>query len=244
MKQGLFTIEENRPLTGRVSRLRLRGDVSAIERPGQFADLRLEGFFLRRPFSVCDWDEESFTVLYELSGRGTEWMRRLPCGTEVDVLTGLGNGFSLARGGEEPLLIGGGSGVSPLYALARELLRRGAHPTAILGFWSADEVFYADEFQALGVETIVTTVDGSHGVRGFVTAAMDRPHTGFYACGPTAMLQAVCHASDRPGQLSFDRRMGCGFGACMGCTVQTASGPRRVCKDGPVFDREEVLWED
>lgn len=244
MKQGLFTIEENRPLTGRVSRLRLRGDVSAIKRPGQFADLRLEGFFLRRPFSVCDRDEESFTVLYETAGRGTEQLRRLPCGTAMDALTGLGNGFTLSRGGARPLLIGGGSGVSPLYGLAKALLRQGAQPTAILGFADAAEVFYADEFEALGVETVVTTADGSRGVHGFVTAAMDREHTGFFACGPTAMLRAVCLASDRPGQLSFDRRMGCGFGACMGCTVQTASGPRRVCKDGPVFDREEVLWED
>ncbi len=244
MKQGFFTILENTPLTEKVSRLRLGGDVSAVERPGQFADLRLEGCFLRRPFSVCDQDEESFTVLYERVGRGTELLAALPVGQSLDVLTGLGNGFDPVRGGERPLLIGGGTGLSPLYGLAKTLLRRGAQPTALLGFNTANEVFYAEEFAALGVETLVCTADGSRGVPGFVTAAMDRDHTGFYACGPEAMLRAVCETSDRPGQLSFDRRMGCGFGACMGCTVLTVSGPRRICRDGPVLDREDVLWAD
>ena len=244
MKQGVFTILENRALTAKVCRLRLGGDVSAIERPGQFVDLRLDGLFLRRPFSVCDRDADSFTILYERVGRGTELLSALPAGQTLDILTGLGNGFDPEHGGNTPLLIGGGTGLSPLYGLAKALLRRGARPTALLGFNTAAEVFYPEEFAALGVETVVCTVDGSRGVPGFVTAAMNLPHTFFYACGPEAMLRAVCEKSDRPGQLSFDKRMGCGFGACMGCTVLTKRGPVRICKDGPVLDREDVLWAD
>ncbi len=244
MKQGLFVIRENEALTDRVKRLRLEGDVSGIERPGQFAELRLEKFFLRRPFSVCDRDSGSFTVLYEVTGKGTRALSAMKPGEELDVLTGLGNGFDPCVGGDSPLLVGGGTGISPLFALAKTLLRSGIRPTAILGFNTASEVFYEEAFRALGAETLVTTADGSRGIHGFVTAAMDRPHTGFYACGPEAMLRAVCARTAAPGQLSFDRRMGCGFGACMGCTLMTASGPKRVCRDGPVFNREEVLWED
>ena len=244
MKQGIFTVAENKPLTAKVSRLVLKGDVSAIERPGQFVQLRLDGLYLRRPFSVCDRDENSLTVLFETVGKGTERLRDIELGAKLDVLTGLGNGFDLDSCGDAPLLIGGGTGVSPLYWLAKELLGQGKHPTALLGFNTVSDVFYEDEFCALGLETVVTTADGSYGVQGFVTDAMDRPHTGFYTCGPEAMMKAVCLAADKPGQLSFDKRLGCGFGACMGCTVKTKNGLKRICKDGPVLDREEVLWED
>ena len=243
MKQGVFTVLENTPLTEKVSRLVLQGDVSAIERPGQFVQLQLPGLYLRRPFSVCDREGESFTLLFETVGQGTGQLRGLEPGASLDVLTGLGSGFDLSAGGDAPLLIGGGTGLSPLYGLAKALKRQGKRPAALLGFNTAADVFYEEEFRALGIETIVTTVDGSRGVKGFVTAAMDRAHTGFFTCGPEAMMKAVCEASDRPGQLSLDRRMGCGFGACMGCTVRTKNGLRRVCKDGPVFSSEEVLWE-
>lgn len=244
MKQGIFEISENTVLTGKVSLLRLIGDVSAIATPGQFVQVRISDLYLRRPFSVCDRDDNSFTVLYEIAGAGTEILRSMPAGSSLDVLTGLGNGFDLSRCGDAPLLIGGGTGLSPMYWLAKELLERGASPTALLGFNTATDVFYVDEFKALGIETIVTTADGSTGLKGFVTAAMDRPYSGFYACGPEEMLRAVCNTSSKPGQLSFDRRMGCGFGACMGCTVITRNGPKRICKEGPVLDREEVIWED
>ena len=244
MKQGIFIVAENRPLTGKVSRLVLKGDASAIERPGQFVQLRLDGLYLRRPFSVCDRTKDSFTVLFETAGKGTGQLRSVEPGTELDVLTGLGNGFDLDACGDAPLLIGGGTGVSPLYWLAKDLLRHGKRPTALLGFNTAEEVFYEDEFHALGMETIVTTVDGSRGMKGFVTDAMGREHTDFFTCGPEAMMRAVCEHSDKPGQLSFDKRMGCGFGACMGCTVKTKNGLKRICKDGPVLNREEVLWED
>ena len=243
MKQGIFTVAENKPLTDRVSRLVLRGDVSVIERPGQFVQLRLDELFLRRPFSVCDRDTDSFTVLFETVGKGTAKLRDIQPGAKLDVLTGLGNGFDLNACGDAPLLIGGGTGVSPLYWLAKALLKQGKRPTALLGFNTAGDVFYENEFRALGIETIVTIVDGSYGVKGFVTDAMDREYTGFYTCGPEAMMKAVCEHTDRPGQLSFDKRMGCGFGACMGCTVKTKNGLKRICKDGPVLSSEEVLWE-
>ena len=244
MKQAIFTLTENEALTARFSRLRLRGDCSCIEEPGQFVSLSLPGFFLRRPFSVCDWDGDGFSLIVEQVGKGTALLRGLRPGTELDVLSGLGKGFDLSRAGASPLLVGGGSGVSPLLGLARRLLERGAAPQVILGFNTREDLILLDEFFRLGLAPSVTTADGSFGLKGFVTAAMDRPHSFFYACGPEAMLRAVCERSPVSGQLSFDARMGCGFGACMGCTKMTRSGPRRVCKDGPVFDKEELLWDD
>ena len=244
MKQSVFTVSENSPLSRRFYRLRLRGDLSAVTAPGQFVNLSLEGFFLRRPLSVCDAEDGVLTLIYEPVGRGTEALRDLPAGTKLDLLTGLGNGFDLNRAGDAPLLVGGGSGVSPLYGLARALRRQGRPVTAILGFGSGDEVYYEEEFRALGAEVLLCTEDGSRGQRGFVTAAMDRPCSFFYACGPDAMLRAVSEKAACSGQLSFAERMGCGFGACMGCTHRTRDGHKRVCKDGPVFDREEILWDD
>ena len=244
MKQSILTIRENTALTDRFSLLRLKGDCSSIHTPGQFVELALPGFFLRRPFSVCDWETEGLSLVFEQVGRGTELLRALPAGTELDVLTGLGKGFDLSRAGERPLLIGGGSGVSPLLGLARRLLAHGAAPHVILGFATREDLILLDDFFRLGLAPTVTTEDGSFGIRGRVTDAMNLPHSFFYACGPLPMLRAVCEQSPACGQVSLDARMGCGFGACMGCTIQTASGPRRVCKDGPVFDKEELLWTD
>lgn len=244
MKQGLFEIIENTALTDKVMRMRLAGDTSAMERPGQFVDIRLESLFLRRPLSVCDWDDESFTILYERVGQGTERMAALSAGERLDVLTGLGNGYDISLAGGHPLLVGGGTGLSPLYGLAKALLKNGVRPVVILGFHTAAEVFYTGEFKTMGIEPVITTEDGSCGVRGFVTSAMDFPYTFFYACGTEAMLRAVCEKSRCPGQISLGKRMGCGFGACMGCTVLTKNGAKRICKDGPVLNSEEVLWED
>ena len=244
MKQSQFTLLENEELTGRFFLLRLRGDCSAIETPGQFVSLSLPGFFLRRPFSVCDWDEHSFSLIVEQAGKGTELLRALRPGTELDVLTGLGRGFDLTGAGDSPLLIGGGSGVSPLLGLAKRLLAQGCAPRVILGFPSREDLILLDEFFRMGLAPTVTTDDGSFGLRGRVTAAMDLPHSFFYACGPAPMLRAVCESSPVSGQVSLDARMGCGFGACMGCTIQTVHGPKRVCKDGPVFDKEAHTWED
>ncbi len=244
MKQGVFEIVENRPLTATVSRLRLRGDISAVTAPGQFVNVLLPGLFLRRPFSVCDAEGDCLSLLYECAGKGTERLRGMPVGTMLDVLTGLGNGFDLGPAGEAPLLIGGGTGISPLYGLAKALRAEGKTVRAILGFRSREAVFYEEEFRALGAEVTVCTEDGSSGLAGFVTEAMDCPYDYFYSCGPLAMLRSVCRKSDTEGQLSFDVRMGCGFGACMGCSMPSVSGQKRVCRDGPVFRKEEILWDD
>lgn len=243
MKQGLFSIRENVQLNARYARLVLEGDPSSITRPGQFANLSVPGCFLRRPFSVCDWDENSLTLVYEVVGKGTRTLRELAEGTELDVLTGLGNGFDLSRAGNAPLLVGGGSGASPLLGLARRLLAQGSQPHVILGFNTRAELMLLEEFCKLGLSPTVSTIDGSFGVKGFVTSAMTAEHSFFYTCGPEAMMHAVCKASPSDGQLSYDARMGCGFGACMGCTRQTVHGPMRVCRDGPVFDKEVILWE-
>ncbi len=243
MKQGLFTVTENTPLTASVARLRLRGDTSGITAPGQFVDLEIPTLFLRRPFSVCDWEAGSLTLLYETVGKGTALLRSLPLGTELDLLTGLGNGFDLSCAGSEPLLVGGGTGLSPLYGLAKRLLEAGCEPRVVLGFRSDSEMFALRSFHALGLYPSVTTEDGSFGIRGRVTEAMELPHSYLYACGPAGMLRAAAEKSPAGAQLSFDVRMGCGFGACMGCTMQTVNGPRRVCRDGPIFRKEEILWD-
>lgn len=243
MNQQLCTVLENKPLTGSVWRLRLSADTSAVTAPGQFVNLKLPGLYLRRPISICDWDETGLTLIYKVVGKGTEEMTGLTPGSAVDTLVGLGNGYDLSKAGDAPLLIGGGVGVPPLYGLAKALIARGKAVTVILGFNTKGEIFYEDEFRALGAPVHVATADGSYGVKGFVTDIMkDRAYTYFYTCGPGPMFRAIEACAVTSGQFSFEERMGCGFGACMGCSMETKSGPRRVCKDGPVFDREEVLW--
>ena len=243
MKKGEFVIRRNERLTETVFRLVLGGDTTALTAPGQFAELQLPEFFLRRPFSVCDWDEESMTILYKVVGNGTRQLSEYGIGKKIDALVGLGNGFDVSACAGRTLVIGGGIGAAPMFALAKRLLKSGKQPTAILGFNTADEIFYEDEFRALGVKTIVATADGSRGVHGFVTDALPDDFDMFCACGPMPMLRALAGAAKKPGYMSLEARMGCGFGACMGCTIQTAGGPRRVCKDGPVFRKEELLWE-
>ena len=245
MKQGFFTILENMPLTGSVYKMRLGGDASAVKAPGQFINIRLDGKFLRRPISVCDYSENEITILYKVLGQGTEYMTTLRPGDRLDILTGLGNGFDLSCAGEAPLLIGGGVGTPPMYRLCKDLLKAGKTVTVILGFNSREEIFYEDEFKALGAKVIVSTADGSYGVKGFVTDAMEgQDYTYYYCCGPEAMLKAVWRTGVSSGQLSFEERMGCGFGACMGCSCKTVTGYKRICKDGPVLRKEELLWAD
>ena len=245
MKQQIFTIIENKPLTDSVYRLRLGGNTSAITAPGQFVNIKLEGKFLRRPISVCDRSGSMLTLIYKIVGKGTEQLSTMKKGEQLDLLIGLGNGYDLTPSGERPLLIGGGVGVPPLFSLADELLQKGCKVSAILGFNTASEIFYADEFRMLGVETYITTVDGSAGIKGFVTDAMkDLDYSYFYTCGPEPMLKAVYRASKTDGQFSFEKRMGCGFGACMGCSCRTISGYKRICKEGPVLKKGEILWKD
>ena len=243
MKQSIFEIIENRPLTDSVMLMRLRGDTSDITAPGQFVNIKLSGHFLRRPISVCDCQGDILTIIYKVVGKGTEVMRDMKEG-ELDILTGLGNGYDMTVCGDSVLVIGGGVGVPPMYMLARLLREKGKRVTAILGFNTKVEIFYEEEFKALGCDTIVATADGSYGVKGFVTDAMkDLSYDYFYTCGPEPMLRAVYNATAVSGQFSFEERMGCGFGACMGCSCKTLYGNKRICKDGPVLVKEEIIWE-
>ena len=242
MKQVIFEIRSNEALTREVYRMVLTGDTSAITAPGQFVEIALPGKFLRRPISVCDWTENSLTLIYKVVGQGTEQMASLPALTKLDILTGLGNGYDLTRSGDNPVLVGGGVGVPPLYALCKALLSQGKKPSVVLGFNKESEIFLAKEFQALGVPTFIATADGSVGTKGFVTDVLNTlDYSFFYSCGPMPMFRAMEQVVKTSGQYSFEERMGCGFGACMGCSIQTKSGAKRVCKDGPVFIREEVF---
>ncbi len=244
MKQGFFTIKENTALTDTVYRMVLAGDTSAITSPGQFVNIKLDGMYLRRPISVCDCVDGELTIVYKVVGKGTEEMAKMPVGTQLDVLTGLGNGYDLTLAENAPLLIGGGVGVPPMYMLAKELRAVGKEVQVILGFNKKEEIFYEEEFKALGCEVFVTTVDGSYGTKGFVTDVMkDLSYTYFYTCGPEPMLKAIFGASKTEGQFSFEERMGCGFGACMGCSCKTVTGYKRICKEGPVLKKEEILWQ-
>ena len=243
MKPSLFEIIENRPLTKSVYLMRLSGDTSDITASGQFVNLKLDGFFLRRPISVCGSEDGILTLIYKVVGKGTEYMSTLKIGEKLDILTGLGNGYDLSVSGAKPLLVGGGVGVPPLYKLAKELIKEGKSVTVILGFNTKDEVFWEEEFTKIGAKTIVATVDGSYGVSGFVTDAMkDIDYTYFYSCGPEPMLKALYRASVTSGEMSFEERMGCGFGACMGCSCKTVTGNKRICKEGPVLKKEDIIW--
>ena len=244
MRQLLFEIKENKPLTKDIMEMVLAGDTSDITRPGQFVNIKLDGLYLRRPISVCDAEEGKLTLIYKVVGKGTEQMRDMTEGT-LDILSSLGNGYDTSLSGEKPLLIGGGVGVPPLYMLAKELCKEGKEVSVILGFNTKDEIFYEDEFKNLGCKVYVTTVDGSYGIKGFVTEAMKEiDYTHFFTCGPEPMLKAVWNSSKTSGQLSFEERMGCGFGACMGCSCKTLTGFKRICKDGPIMMKEEILWKD
>ena len=243
MKDSIFWVKENIRLAGDVFRMVVRGDTSAVTRPGQFVNIRLEGKFLRRPISVCDKDEDTLTLIYKVVGKGTEDMAQLAPGCELDILTGLGNGYDLSVSGKKPLLLGGGVGIPPLYWLCRELKADGRDVTVILGFNTVDEIFYEEEFKALGADVIVTTADGSYGKKGFVTDGMeDVDYSYFYTCGPMPMFRAINKVANTNGQFSFEERMGCGFGACMGCSCKVITGSKRICVDGPVLLREEIIW--
>ena len=237
MKQLTFEIKSNEQIAKNVYRMQLAGDTAGIL-SGQFVNIRVQGQFLRRPISVCNITDGILTLIYKVVGVGTEAMSHLPIGTQLDVLTILGNGYDLSNAGDAPLLVGGGVGVPPMYMLARQLREAGKKVRVILGFNTKDEVFYEEEFRALGCDVTVTTVDGSHGVKGFVTNALDGKQSYYYTCGPLPMIKALLQALGTNGEVSMEERMGCGFGACMGCTIQTTKGPKRVCKEGPVFPAE------
>ena len=242
MNTAIFEIITNKKIATNTYEMLLSGDTSHITAAGQFVNIKLDGFFLRRPISVCNLEGDRLTLIYKAVGEGTEAMARMEAGVKLDILCGLGNGYDLSLSGDAPLLIGGGAGVPPMFLLARRLVDMGKKPRAILGFGSADEVFYKEEFEKIGVPVTVTTVDGSEGVKGFVTDAMDSGYTYFYTCGPEPMLKAVYDKSETSGQFSFEERMGCGFGACMGCSCKTKYGNKRICREGPVLVKEEIIW--
>ncbi len=244
MKETILTIIENQQIAKDIYRMRLQGDTSAVTAPGQFINLMLDGYYLRRPISVNDLEGDVLTIIYKVLGEGTRDMTAYPVGKELNVLTGLGNGYALEKSGDRPLLVGGGVGIPPLYLLCRRLLAQGKKPQVVLGYNTKDEIFLADDFAALGVEVTVLTADGSCGVKGLVTdgIAAKNDYTYLYTCGPEPMLKAVYEVTKTSGQFSFEERMGCGFGACMGCTCKTKYGNKRICKDGPVLEKEEIVW--
>ena len=243
MKDSIFTVKSNRKIAKNTYEMVLVGDTSDITASGQFVNIKLDGFYLRRPISVCNVEGDELTIIYKVVGKGTDAMAKMSGGEKLLTLTGLGNGYDLAKSGDAPLLIGGGAGVPPMYLLCRKLVAEGKKCTVILGFGSSDEVFYEDEFKKLGADVVVTTVDGSYGIKGFVTDAMgDLGYTHFYTCGPEPMLKAIYDKSVTSGSFSFEDRMGCGFGACMGCSCKTKYGNKRICKDGPVLEKEEIIW--
>ena len=244
-KKNIYKIASNEPLTPAVYRMVLEGDTQYITRSGQFINIELEGKFLRRPISVADYDATSITIIYKVVGSGTEQMKGLKVGAELDILTGLGNGFDTDNASTKPLLVGGGVGVPPMYNLCKRLIAEGKQPRVIIGFNTASEVFYLEEFRALGVEVYCATADGTMGDKGFVTDVIRQRAVEFdylYTCGPLPMLKALYDATEVDGQYSFEERMGCGFGACMGCTCKTKYGNKRICKDGPILKREEIIW--
>ena len=244
MKQLKFKITENSALTENVYKMKLAGDTEGIS-CGQFVNILLDGFYLRRPISVCDCEQGALTIIYKVVGKGTEKMAELEAGCELDILTQLGNGYNTEKSGDKPLLVGGGVGVPPLYLLAKKLIKEGKEVTVILGFNTKSEIFYEQEFKDLGATVLVATADGSYGTKGFVTDAMDGvSYTYVYSCGPEPMLRALYNKCETSGQFSFEERMGCGFGACMGCSCKTITGYKRICKDGPVLEKEEILWEN
>ena len=243
-KRDIYTVLENKKIAKDVFLMVLEGDTQYITAPGQFINILVEGFYLRRPISICDWDDKTITIIYKVVGKGTEAMAEMLPGKKLDILTGLGNGFTAKEGSEKPLVIGGGVGAPPMYGVAKHLMEKGAKPTVILGFTSKDDVFYEEEFKALGCDVYVTTNDGSYGTKGFVTDVIKtlEGYDYFYTCGPLPMLKAVAMGTECSGQLSFEERMGCGFGGCMGCSCKTLTGNKRICTEGPVLLKEEIIW--
>lgn len=243
MEKVFLTVKDNKILTEGVYEMKLSGNISAVKNPGQFVNISIDGCYLRRPISVCDVDGDTVTLIYKVVGEGTERLSKYAAGEKIDTLVGLGNGYDLSLSGEKPLLIGGGAGVPPMYLLAKKLVEKGVKPTVILGFNTKSEIFYEKKFKALGATVYVTTADGSYGKKGFVTDIMkDLDYTYFYTCGPMPMFKAIEKIAKGSGEFSFEERMGCGFGACMGCSCKTKYGNKRICKDGPVLRREEIVW--
>lgn len=245
MKQTIFSIISNKCIAKDVYLIKLEGDTSAITAPGQFVNIKIDGLYLRRPISICDYSEKDLTLIYKVVGKGTDMISCMKKGETLDILTGLGNGYNIERSGDTPLLIGGGVGVPPLYNLCKKLVNTNKKVNVVLGFNSKEDVFFENEFKDLGSNVYVTTVDGSYGQKGFVTDVLPSiDYSYFYACGPEPMFRALSKTVKTKGEYSFEERMGCGFGACMGCSCKTLTGNKRICKEGPVMKSEEIIWEN
>ena len=243
MYQGIYKIKSNVKIAKDVFEMILEGDTSSIKASGQFINIKIDGLFLRRPISICDYDDKTITIIYKVVGEGTEIMSKMQNGDSLDVLCGLGNGYDTSKSGNMPVLIGGGVGVPPMYNLCKKLISQNKSVSVIIGFNTKEEVFYEEEFKKLGAKVYVTTADGSYGIKGFVTDALKNiDYSYFYTCGPEPMFKAIESVVTTSGQFSFEERMGCGFGACMGCSCKTKYGNKRICKDGPVLEREEIVW--
>ena len=243
MYQGMYEILSNKCIAKNTFEMVLKGDTTSLTKPGQFINIKLEGKYLRRPISVCDYDSDTTTIIYKVVGKGTEQMAEMKPGEMLDVLSGLGNGFDISKADKDAVLLGGGAGIAPMFNLCRELIKKGTMVTVILGFNTKDEVYYEEEFKNLGAKVYITTVDGSYGEKGFVTDVLKNlTYSYFFTCGPMPMFKAIESVATTSGQYSFEERMGCGFGACMGCSCKTKYGNKRICKDGPVLLREEIIW--
>lgn len=244
MNQSIYKVLSNTPLTNNIYKMILKGDTTSIIKSGQFINIKIEGLFLRRPISICDYDESSITIIYKVVGKGTEILSNMTTSDQLDILVGLGNGYDTRKAGNKPLLLGGGVGIPPLFRLAKDLISEGKSPMVVLGFKNKEEAFYIDEFENIGAKVLVATEDGSLGTKGFVIDAIkgNSDYTYFYTCGPEAMLKAISDNTHTEGQLSFEERMGCGFGACMGCSCETKYESKRICKEGPVLEKEEIIW--
>ena len=245
MKRAVFTVLGNERISADVFDLRLSGDTSELVGSGQFVNADIPDLYLRRPISICDYSPGEMRLVIKIVGKGTQKMASLKEGDPVDLLVPLGNGFDTAKSGKTPYLFGGGVGVAPMVRLAKDLIGQGKKTTVVLGFnSSSDVILYDDYCRIVGKENVfVTTVDGSFGQKGFVTEVNADGASFVYSCGPLPMMKALDKAIECGAEYSFESRMGCGFGACMGCTLASAGGPVRVCREGPVFRKGEILWQ-
>lgn len=242
MKSEKFKILENKQIAKDVYKLVLEGNTSEITKPGQFVNIAISEFYLRRPISICDFEKNSLTLIYKVVGKGTYALSKKYTNHYLDILIPLGNGFDVEKTTMYPVLIGGGVGVPPLVNLAKQLIKKVDKVQVIIGFNKKEEIFGEDMFKNIGISPIVTTVDGSYGIKGLVSDALkDIKADYIYSCGPEPMLKALS-SFDIDGQFSFEARMACGFGGCMACSCKTKYANKRICKEGPVLFKEEIIW--
>lgn len=248
--QGVLTIISKTQLCSDVYEMVLQGkEASYVSNPGQFINIKLNDSlqpYLRRPMSISDYSDDTITIVFRVVGEGTKILKEKQVGDQLDCLIGLGNGFEVKKD-HKAILIGGGLGTPPLYKLGKELVKQGVEVTTVLGFNSKENVFYEDKFKELG-NCYIATMDGSVGQKGTVVDVINQVGLTFdtyYTCGPEPMLKALVKEYPDNGQLSFEARMGCGFGACMGCSCKVKEKPyKRICVEGSVLSSSEVIIDE